>query len=99
MVDVVNLLPYFVQEKLIKVGHLEEIHVNAKERTKDKVMKLLNYIDGPLQAGSIECFYTLLRIMEEHGTASTAKLASKMRGCIGMAQFATDGSVGKSLFV
>ena len=51
MVDVVNLLPYFVQEKLIKAGDLEEIR--ARERTKDKVTKLLHYIDGPLQAGSI----------------------------------------------
>ena len=92
MVDVVNLLPYFVQEKLIKVGDLEEIR--ARERTKDKVMKLLHYIDGPLQAGSVECFYTLLRIMEQRGTASTAKLASTMRGCIDMAQFATGGTVG-----
>ena len=78
MVDVCNLLPYFVQEKLIKVGDLEEI--NAKERTKYKVMRLLHFIDGPLQAGSIECFYTLLRIMERHGTVSTAELASTMRG-------------------
>ena len=78
MVDVCNLLPYFVQEKLIKVGDLEEI--NAKERTKDKVIKLLHYIDGPLQAGSVECFYTLLRIMERHGTVSTAELANAMRG-------------------
>ena len=56
--------------------------------------KLLHYIDGPLQAGSEECFYTLLRIMEQHGTVSTAKLASTMRGCIDMAQFATGGTVG-----
>ena len=93
MVDVCNLLPYFVQEKLIKVGDLEEI--NAKERTKDKVMKLLCFIDGPLQAGSVECFYTLLRIMERHGTVSTAELASKMRGCINIGQSATGGNIGQ----
>ena len=93
MVDINNLLPCFVQEKLIKVGDLEEI--NAKERTKDKVIKLLHFIDGPLQAGSIECFYTLLRIMEHHGTVSTAELASKMRGCINVGQSVTSGSPGQ----
>ena len=37
--------------------------------------------------------------MEQHGTVSTAKLASTMRGCIDVAQFATSGSIGQSLFV
>ena len=78
---------------MIKPGDLEEI--NVKERTKDKVMKLLHFIDGPLQAGCIECFYTLLRIMEQHGTVSTAELASAMRGCINVGQSVTGGTIGQ----
>ena len=77
MVDIDNLLPHFVQENIIQVDDLEEI--KAKPRTTDKVEKLLQYISGPLQAGNVKSFYTMLSIMEEHGTQATRELASTMR--------------------
>ena len=77
MVDIDNLLPHFVQENIIQVDDLEEI--KAKPRTTDKVEKLLQYISGPLQAGNVKSYHTLLSIMEEHGTQATRELASTMR--------------------
>ena len=99
MVDINSLLPCFVQEKIIKVDDLEEI--NAKERTKDRVVKLLHFIDGPLQAGNVGCFYTLLKIMEEHGTASTADLSRSMRSKIDTSRdnSAVSGFKGQSSIV
>ena len=77
MVDIDNLLPHFVQENIIQVDDLEEI--KAKPRTTDKVEKLLQYISGPLKAGNVKSFHTMLSIMEEHGTQATRELASTMR--------------------
>lgn len=80
MVDVVNLLPYFIQEEIIPLDDQEEI--KAKPRTKDKVEKLLQYISGPLQAGDVHSFHIMLSIMEEHGTQATRKLASTMKSLV-----------------
>jgi len=80
MVDVVNLLPYFVQEEIIPLDDQEEI--KAKPRTKDKVENLLQYISGPLQAGNVHSFHTMLRIMEKHGTQATRMLASTMKSLV-----------------
>ena len=77
MVDIDNLLPHFVQENIIQVDDLEEI--KAKPRTTDKVEKLLQFISGPLRAGNVKNFYTMLSIMEEHGTQATRDLASAIK--------------------
>jgi len=80
MVDIDNLLPHFVQENIIKVDDLEEIQ--SKPKTAVKVEKLLQYISGPLQAGSVKSFYTMLSIMEEHGTQATRELAGIIQSLV-----------------
>jgi len=80
MVDIDNLLPHFVQKNIIQVDDLEEI--KAKPRTTDKVEKLLQYIYGPLQAGNVNSFCTMLSIMEEHGTQATRELACTIRSLV-----------------
>jgi len=89
MVDIDNLLPHFVQENIIQVDDLEEI--KAKPRTTDKVEKLLQYISGPLQAGNVKSFHTMLSIMEEHGTQATRELASTMRSLVTTDNITTTG--------
>ena len=78
LVDIDNLLPYFVQENIIQVDDLEAI--KAKTRTTDKVEKLLQFISGPLRAGNVRSFYSLLNIMEEHGIQTTKELATAVKG-------------------
>ena len=80
VVDIDNLLPHFVQENIIQVDDLDEI--KAKPRTTDKVVKLLQYISGPLQAGCVKTFHIMLTIMEEHGTQATRELASTMSSLV-----------------
>jgi len=77
MVDIENLLPHFVANKVITMTEVGEIQ--ARLRTSDKVRQLLLCISGPLQAGNVKSFYAMLSIMEEHGTVATRELASTMR--------------------
>lgn len=80
VVDIDNLLPHFVQENIIQADDLEEI--KAKSRTTYKVEKLLQFISGPLQAGNVNTFYTMLNIMGKYGTQATRELANDMTGCV-----------------
>ena len=77
LTDVDNLLPHFVQEKVINFNDLDEI--NTQEIKRPKVQKLMTHISGPLRAGNTEVFYTMLRIMEEYGHRATQQLADQIR--------------------
>lgn len=76
LTDINNLLPFFVQEKIINANDIEEI--NAIVTIPKKVEKLLSHISGPLTAGDARGFDTMLTIMKEHGSQSTKHLALKM---------------------
>ena len=76
LTDISNLLPFFVQEKIISTNDLEE--VNSAVTTTKKVEKLLSHISGPLTAGDTKGFHKMLAIMKEHGNRSTKDLAVKM---------------------
>ena len=86
LTDVDNLLPYFVQQRVITTNDLEEL--NSIVPSTKKVHKLLMHISGPLKAGNTEVFYTMLRIMEEYGLQATNQLADQIRKSI----LATDKS-------
>ena len=80
--DVDTLLPHFVQENIINPNNQQEINmIVALDR---KVQKLMTYILGPLEAGNTEVFYTMLRIMEEHGNQTTQNLAGEIRKDLSM---------------
>jgi len=79
VVDIENLLPYFVPY-IIAQSELEEIMVIPSK--KYKVVKLLKAISGPLEAGNAKNFYTMLDIFEKHGTQATKELAVTMRSLI-----------------
>ena len=79
LTDVDNLLPQFVQEKLMTLNDLEEVVAIIPSTKKHKVQKLLTHISLPLRAGNTEVFYIFLRIMEEYGHQATKQLADQMR--------------------
>ena len=77
LTDIENLLPYFVEEDVIKFGDLEEI--NAIVPSTKKVQKLMVHISGPLRAGNTEVLNIMLRILEQHGHHATQQLAYQIR--------------------
>jgi len=77
MMDIENLLKYFVQKNIIKSGDQDVICSNDKSC--DKVRAFLNYISGPLEDGNEEGFHTMLNIMEKHGVEATKKLAKELK--------------------
>ena len=79
LTDIDNLLPHFVQEKVITTNDLEEVNVTTPSTKKLKVQKLMTHISGPLRAGNTEVFYIMLRIMEEYGHHATQQLADQIR--------------------
>ena len=80
LTDIENLLPYFVQEKIIKSEDQDDI--NAPVKTKEKVKKLLKHISGPLQAGDSKGFYTMLDILENYGVQATIDLAKVLKAAL-----------------
>ena len=58
IVNTNSLLSCFVSCKIIKIDDQEELM--AKDETKDRIIKLLSFIEGLLRAGNVDCFYTLL---------------------------------------
>ena len=79
MTDVDNLLPHFVQKRVIKTDDLEEINAIIPSTKKLKVQKLMIHISGPLRAGDTDAFYIMLKIMEEYGHQATQQLADQIR--------------------
>ena len=79
LTDVDNLLPYFVQQRVITTNELEEISATVPSTKKLKIQKLMTHISGPLTAGNTEVFYTMLRIMQEYGHQATQHLGDQMR--------------------
>ena len=77
LIDINNLLPYFVQEGIISIDDLEKIH--EANTMREKVQKLLLHITGPLEAGYATGFHKMLTIMVDHGNQSTKDLAVKMK--------------------
>ena len=77
LIDINQLLPYFVQEQIISV--VDHQQINAIAALKMKVQKLMEYISGPLQHGDTKGFYIMLKIMEEHGNEATRQLAEQIR--------------------
>ena len=79
LTDIDNLLPHFVEEKVITINDLEAINTTIPSTKKLKVQKLMTHISGPLTAGNTEVFYTMLRIMEDYGHQATQQLADQIR--------------------
>ena len=75
--DIDDLLPYFVAEKIISITQ-QEVIIKKCDTKKDKVSELLSIISGPLKAGDIKGFYTMLRIMRTRGVDATVDLAKKI---------------------
>ena len=78
LTDIKNLLHYFVQEKVIKPEDQDDI--NILPTTQEKVKILLKHVAGPLQAGDSKGFYTMLKIMKNHGVQATKDLAESLKG-------------------
>ena len=85
LTDVDNLLPRFVQEKVMTTNDLEEISTIIPSTKKHKVEKLLTHISGPLRAGNTKVFNIMLRIMEEYGHQATKQLADQIRKSLSVA--------------
>ena len=79
LTDIDNLLPHFVEKKVITINDLDEINAIVPSTKKLKVQKLMTHISGPLTAGNTEVFYTMLRIMEDYGHQATQQLADQIR--------------------
>jgi len=75
--DIPNLLPYFVQSEIISIN--DEERIANISTSPEKVRTLLTHISGPLEADNTTPFYTMLKIMEEHGVEATRTLAGKIR--------------------
>ena len=80
VVDIDNLLKYFVEKKIIKSEDQDEINTLVKKT--EKVKKLLKHITGPLEAGDSKGFYTMLDIMENHGVQATKDLAVSLKAVL-----------------
>ena len=76
MIDIDNLLKYFVTENIITIS--DEEYIKMSVSTSEKVRKLLLHISGPLQAGDPNGFYVMLKIMIKYGTKSTQQLAKSI---------------------
>ena len=81
LTDVENLLPHFVKAHIISANIHQEI--NAKVTLNQNVEALMRYISDSLESGNTEKFYTLLKIMEEHGNQATQGLAKQIWSKIG----------------
>ena len=75
MMDIDDLLPHFVVERVINFNQKEEI--SRLSDPQDKVQRLLLIISGHLEAGNTTGFYSMIRIMRNHGEA-TRSLADHM---------------------
>ena len=91
--DIDNLLPHFVDKKIIHINDLQQIQANVLS-TK-KVEKLMEHISGPLEAGNTEVFYTMLRIMKRYGHQATQKLADQIRELLPATDDDTESDDGK----
>ena len=72
--DIESLRHHFIERNIIQPYEFNEMATPRR-----KVEKLLQYINSSLQAENTSSFYTMLSIMEEHGSSDTKQLASKMR--------------------
>jgi len=77
LIDIENLLKYFVQRNVIKPEDQEIIGIKVK--TDEKVQTFLKYISGPLEGGDSTGFYFMLEVMEKHGVQATKKLADDIK--------------------
>ena len=80
LTDIDSLLKYFVEENVISVE--DQSGINSKVKELEKVTKLLQHISGPLESGDSKGLYTLLTIMDKHGTQATKDLANKLWGSL-----------------
>ena len=76
IVDINELLKYFVVEKIITLDQQEEIKTCATKS--ERISKLLLNISGPLEAGDSKGFYTMLKILKTHGVDATQRLANQI---------------------
>ena len=77
IMDLENLLKYFVTASIINIDDQSEIL--APPRQTDKVTLLLRHISGPLEAGDTKPFRMMLDIMEKHGNLATKTLAIEIK--------------------
>ena len=85
LTDIDDLLPYFVQEKIIKPE--DQVDINTSAKTKEKVNKLLKHISGPLQAGDSKGFYTMLDIMKNYGSQATIDLSKALKTTLSIGMY------------
>jgi len=72
-IKVGHVLRYLISDKVIDVDDSQRI--NAAITDKDKAMKLLELMDGPIKAGNTNVLSSLLRTMTEHGDSAEKSLA------------------------
>ena len=78
LIDVQDLLPYFVAEDMITED--EACNVKSPGTLSEKVQALLVHITGPLKVGDTKPFYAMLKIMEQHGSPTTQQFGNRLRG-------------------
>ena len=76
LIDVSELLTYFVIEKIITKDQQKQI--NTLTINSEKASRLLLIISGPLKAGDSKGFYTMLGIMKTYGVDATQRLADRI---------------------
>ena len=76
MTDIDDLLKHFVADKIITITEEEEIKFSTSKS--EKVRKVLLHIVGPLKAGNVLPFNTMLEIMKNYGVNATRLLAEDM---------------------
>ena len=90
LTDINTLLPHFVAHNIISLDDID-----GNDVISEKARKLLSHISGSLSAGHTQVFYTMLEIMEKHGTRTTEELATTLRGFLPK-RTSVDHSSGKS---
>ena len=75
--DVNEIAAYCVSRKIIPPQRVITL-LDTKDPS-EQVMKLLDPIMGPVQAGRPEGFHSLLDIMEKHGLQATQELATEVK--------------------
>lgn len=89
-----DYLPHFVTAGIISPNDLHDL---SRMRSRDRAMRLLQYISDSLQCDDTQCFYKMLEIMKNHGHAEhVPKIAKKMNEAIrsGVSTVTRASSVG-----
>ena len=74
-----DYLPYLVSAGIVSP---DSIHHMSSMSTRDRVMRLLEFVSDSLEGGEKSCFYRMLDIMQEHGNLHAQNLAEEINKTI-----------------